>query len=341
MLEIVWFILWGLLWAVYFALDGFDFGMGTMMPFVAKNSTERRIIYNAAGPFWDGNEVWLVSAGGITFAAFPHVYAVMFSALYAPLFIILFALIFRAVSFEFRAKIDSNLWRAVWDFFQVIGNAIPAFFFGLIFANLFKGIPIDGEGVYHGTFAELFNVYGIAGGILFTVMFAYHGMLWLAIKTSSTLHDRALLYAKALWGIVLLLTVVFLYFSYVHTTLFINYLRTPALFIILLLAVVGLISSLYFLYKNRPAYAWFGSAVFILAATAFGLAGMFPRMLISSLDEAFNLTLHNAAGSELTLSIMLGIVLVTVPAVIGYQLWVFLTFTHKITEEELKSKNAY
>lgn len=131
MLETTWFVLWGLLWAVYFVLDGFDFGMGTLLPFLAKNDEEKRIIYNAAGPYWDGNEVWLITAGGVTFAAFPKAYAVMFSALYAPLLILLFALIFRAVSFEFRNKKDCPQWRRLWDACQFLGNFLPALLLGV------------------------------------------------------------------------------------------------------------------------------------------------------------------------------------------------------------------
>ena len=145
MLETTWFVLWGLLWAVYFVLDGFDFGMGTLLPFLAKNDEEKRIIYNAAGPYWDGNEVWLITAGGVTFAAFPKAYAVMFSALYAPLLILLFALIFRAVSFEFRNKKDCPQWRKFWDACQFLGNFLPALLLGVAFANLFMGIPIAGH----------------------------------------------------------------------------------------------------------------------------------------------------------------------------------------------------
>ena len=164
MLETTWFVLWGLLWAVYFVLDGFDFGMGTLLPFLAKNDEEKRIIYNAAGPYWDGNEVWLITAGGVTFAAFPKAYAVMFSALYAPLLILLFALIFRAVSFEFRNKKDCPQWRKFWDACQFLGNFLPALLLGVAFANLFMGIPIDGNGVYHGNIIKLLNPYGLAGG---------------------------------------------------------------------------------------------------------------------------------------------------------------------------------
>ena len=151
MLATIWFILWCLLWAVYFILDGFDLGLGALLPFVAKNEGERRVVYNAAGPFWDGNEVWLIAAGGVTFAAFPKTYAVMFSALYLPLIVLLFALILRAVSFEFRNKIDHPAWRGLWDTIHFIVNLAAAVLLGVAFANLFKGIPVDAQGVFHGS----------------------------------------------------------------------------------------------------------------------------------------------------------------------------------------------
>ena len=150
MLESTWFIIWGVLWAVYFMLDGFDLGLGTLMPFVAKTDEEKRIIYNSAGPFWDGNEVWLITAGGVTFAAFPTAYAVMFSSLYSALMLLLFALILRGVAFEFRSKEDHPLWRGTWDTCMFLGSFLPALLLGVAFANIFKGIPIDAVGIYHG-----------------------------------------------------------------------------------------------------------------------------------------------------------------------------------------------
>ena len=160
MLVTIWFLLWTLLWAVYFILDGFDLGSGTLMPFLARNDTEKRYIYNASGPFWDGNEVWLITAGGVTFAAFPLAYATMFSALYAPLLILLFALIFRAAAFEFRNKVQSDGWRRLWDICLVLGNFLPALLLGVAFANLFRGIPIDADLVFDVRFLP--NPYYIA-----------------------------------------------------------------------------------------------------------------------------------------------------------------------------------
>lgn len=341
MLETIWFILWGLLWAVYFMLDGFDFGMGTLLPFITKNETERRTLYNAAGPFWDGNEVWLITAGGVTFAAFPKVYAVMFSALYAPLLIILFALIMRAVSYEFRAKIDCGKWRGMWDMFQFLGNFVPALLFGVAFANFFMGIPIDTDGVYHGNILKLLSPYGLAGGVFFVVMFCMHGALWLAIKSTGELHDRALNAARGFWPYLLGLAIAFLALSLTYTNLWANYTHVPALYVVPLLAVVSLVTSRFFMSSDSPVGAWVCSAIFIVCVTFFGVIGMFPSMLISNMDPAATLTAFNASSSTLTLSIMLGVTVVMIPIVICYQAWAYSVFRHKITEKDLSADNAY
>jgi cytochrome d ubiquinol oxidase subunit II len=341
MLETIWFALWGLLWAVYFMLDGFDFGLGTLMPFLAKNDAERRIMYNAAGPFWDGNEVWLITAGGVTFAAFPAAYAVMFSALYAPLLLLLFGLIVRAVSFEFRNKVDLNLWRKAWDACHFLGNALPALLLGVAFGNLFLGIPIDGGGVYHGNILKLLNTYGLMAGILFVLMFCMHGMLWLSIKSANGMRERAIGMAKNLWPWVTAVSAVFLIMTHTYTDLFANYAAAPLLLILPLAAAACLAASRLMMQKRKMAYAWGCSAGFIGLLTLFGVAGMFPRLIPSSMDPAFSLTVHNAASSPLTLKIMLVVSLLTVPIVIGYQTWVFFTFSHKVTEEELASPDAY
>ncbi len=191
MLETIWFLLWGLIWGIYFMLDGFDFGLGMLLPFVTRSDKEKRIIYNAMGPFWDGNEVWLITAGGVTFAAFPITYAVMFSTLYTPLLMILFALIIRAVSFEFRNKIASQSWKSLWDTCLFVGSFTPALLFGVAFANIFHGIPFDKNYVFQGNLLTLLNPYGVLGGVLFVALFLVHGAIWLAIKSDGTLHARA------------------------------------------------------------------------------------------------------------------------------------------------------
>jgi cytochrome d ubiquinol oxidase subunit II len=341
MLETVWFLLWGVLWAVYFILDGFDLGMGTIMPFISKNEADRRTIYNAAGPFWDGNEVWLITAGGVTFAAFPGAYAALFSAMYSALFLLLFALILRGVSFEFRSKVESDAWRKLWDVCHVIGSFAPALLLGVAFANIFRGIPLNAEGINEAGLLQLLNPYGLAGGVLFVIMFVVHGSIWLGIKSQGPLHDRAVNLATKAWPVLIIWAVLFVVYTGVETNTFANYLANPLLFVILIGAVAGMIAIRPALGAGRLWRAWTASAVGIGGTALFGVVGMFPRLLPSSLNDAWSMTIHNAASTPLTLKIMLTVTLITIPIVIAYQAWVYKTFSHKITQEDLDYEEAY
>ncbi|MBO4300016.1 MAG: cytochrome d ubiquinol oxidase subunit II [Desulfovibrio sp.] len=341
MLETIWFILWAVLWGMFFILDGFDLGVGTLLPVLAKNEDERRIMYNVAGPFWDGNEVWLIAAGGVTFAAFPKAYAVMFSALYVPLLLLLFTLIFRAVSFEFRNKVAHASWRVLWDSIHFFSNIAASVLLGVAFANLFMGIPVDAQGVYHGNLLSLLNPYGLAGGVFFLCMFILHGALWLAIKSRDDLQTRAVATAFFIWPVMLVLLLAFLVLTAMHTNLFANYLAMPALFILPILALAGLILVRIMLREGRLWAAWGSSALFIFSVTFFGVAGMFPGMIISSLDPAATGTAFNGASSPLTLKIMLGVALVMVPIVLAYQCWTYHVFSAPVTREDLEDDHAY
>ncbi|MFC1890665.1 cytochrome d ubiquinol oxidase subunit II [Thermodesulfobacteriota bacterium] len=330
MLESIWFVLWGLLWSIYFILDGFDLGAGSLMPFLAKGDAEKRAVHNSMGPFWDGNEVWLITAGGVTFAAFPLTYAVLFSSLYSALMLVLFALIIRGISFEFRNKLESPAWRSFWDGCLALGSFLPALLLGVAFANIFRGIPIDGDGVYHGTLLTLLNVYGLAGGLLFLALFLMHGALWLAIKTVGALQERAAATARGLWPVLLVVAVAFLALTWFHTGLYDNYLSNPVLFVIPGVAVVALIALRIFIAGGAWMKAWIASAVTITGATFFGVAGLYPNMLPSSLDPSFSLTIHNSASSPLTLKIMLVVALIFVPIVLLYQGWAYYLFRGKV-----------
>ena len=340
MLETIWFVIWGILWAVYFMLDGFDFGVGMLMPFLAKNDEEKRIMYQSLGPFWDGNEVWLITAGGVTFAAFPLMYAVMFSSLYSALMLVLFALIFRGVSIEFRNQQESPRWRAVWDLGTFLGSLLPALLLGVAFGNIFQGIPIDGEGVYHGTLLTLLNPYGLLTGVVFVLLFLVHGAIWQAIKADGDLHQRSLSAAKKIWPVLLLVAVIFLGATKFATGLWNNYLEKPLLLVIPLLAVAGLLLTRIFLAQASCWKAWFSSCLTIVACTLFGVIGLYPVMLPSSLNPDYSLTAFNSASTPYTLKIMLVVALTFVPIVIAYQTWVFVLFKDKVTKEDL-AQEAY
>ncbi len=341
MLETIWFILWGVLWAVYFMLDGFDLGLGALMPALAKSDTDRRLIYRAMGPFWDGNEVWLITAGGVTFAAFPTAYAVMFSGLYSALMLILFALILRGVTFAFREALEHPAWQGIWDRCLVVGSFLPALLLGVAFANLFQGIPLDADGIYRGTLFTLLNPYGLLGGLLFVLLFFVHGSLWLAVKSEGDLHFRAGAMARRLWPLLLIIAVLFLLATRRFTGLYDNYVAHPVLFLIPAAAVAGLVLMRVFMARAAWWRAWFASSLTIVSATLFGVVGLFPNLLISSLNPAYSLTIRNSASSPMTLKIMLGVALVFVPIVIAYQVWVHFLFKGKVTPADLGEGKAY
>jgi cytochrome d ubiquinol oxidase subunit II len=335
-LQAIWFFIWGLLWAAFFITDGFDFGVGILIPFLGKSDEDRSVMINSVGPFWDGNEVWLITAGGVTFAAFPRVYAVMFSSLYTALMLILFALIIRGVSFEFRHQVDSPAWRKVWETCIFIGSAVPAILFGVAFANIFKGLPIDQEGIFHGSLFTLLNPYGLMGGLLFLLFFLQHGAIWLSIKSEGDLHERSVRAANRIWPVLLVAAVVFLVATFFATSLYDNYLAYPLLFIVCIITVAALLGIKLFLTKGTYFKAWFSSALTIAGATFFGVIGLFPNMFPSSMDAAYSLTARNASSSPLTLTIMLIVVAIFIPVVIFYQVWTYNLFKGKVLEEDIK-----
>jgi cytochrome bd ubiquinol oxidase subunit II len=341
MLPTIWFVLWGVLWAVYFMLDGFDLGIGILRPFLAKNDTESRIMLNAMGPFWDGNEVWLITAGGVTFAAFPGTYAVMFSALYSPLMLLLFALILRGISFEFRGKEEAAWWRKTWDACHFVGSFAPALLLGVAFANIFAGVPIDREGVFHGNLLTLLNPYGLLGGVLFVLLFTVHGAIWLLTKSEGELQKRAAKAAKGLWIPLLVAAVLFLVYTWFRTSLWQNVLAKPLLLLLPLVSVAGLLLSRIFVGQGAWWKAWFSSCATIVGCTLFGVAGLYPVLLPSSLDPAFSRTAFNTQSSPLTLKIMLGVALVMVPIVLIYQGWVYFRFSGPVSAESLAEDESY
>ncbi len=340
-METIWFLLWGILWTIYFILDGFDLGLGSLLPVLAKNEEEKRIIYNAMGPFWDGNEVWLITAGGVTFAAFPKTYAVMFSGLYTALMLLLFALILRGVSFEFRGKVEGKFWRGIWDACLVIGSFLPALLLGVAFANIFKGIPIDENGVFHGGILALLNPYGLIGGILFVLLFMEHGALWLCIRSTGDLQIRSGIVATKIWQIKVVVFVLFLAVSAFSTNLFSNYFHHIYLLPLLIVPIYGLFLSRNAMAEQRWSKAWIGSAITIAGSTLFGVIGIYPNMLPSSIDPKYSITIYNGSSSHLTLKIMLIVALIFVPIVILYQSWVYKNFAHPLTKDDLNYEEAY
>jgi cytochrome d ubiquinol oxidase subunit II len=340
-LQIIWFVLWGVLWAVYFMLDGFVLGSGMLQNFLAKNDTERRVVINTVGPVWDGNEVWLITAGGATFAAFPTTYALMFSYLYTALLLLLFSLIVRGVAFEFRGKMESPLWKAVWDKAILVSSFFPALLFGVAFGNIFKGLPMDAAG-YHGSLVYLLNPYGLLTGVLFVVLFLTHGALYQAVKTTGQLQKRAVAAARALWIPLLVVAVIFLAATYPATRLFDNYLQTPALFLVPGAAVAALLAVRFFLAKDQLLSAFTASSLLVLLVVATGLVGLFPNLIPSTLDPHYSLTITNSSSSPYTLMIMTWVAFIFIPIVIAYKIWAYRVFRAPVTNKQvLEDKNAY
>ncbi len=340
-LQIIWFILWSVLWAVYFMLDGFVLGTGMLHYTLARNDQERKILINSVGPVWNGNEVWLLTAGGATFAAFPGTYALMFSYLYSALLLLLFSLIIRGVSLEFRGKIGSEAWKKVWDLGIFLGSALPALLLGVAFGNIFSGLPMDASG-YHGSLLSLLNPYGLLTGALFVLLFLTHGSLYVCVKTEGALCDRSAAAAARLWNAELLAAVVFLTATAFATKLYDNYLAAPALLVVPLLAVAAMIGIRIFLGKGKPLLAFASSCVTILMVVFTGVIGLFPNLIPSSIDAAHSLTIYNSSSSAYTLTIMTVVALVFVPIVIAYKIWVYRVFRSRITDETIaKNEQAY
>jgi len=287
---------------------------------------------------WDGNEVWVITAGGATFAAFPAAYASLFSFLYSAFLLILFALIFRGAALEFRAKAEGAAWAKTWDITFGAASLLPALLFGVAFGNLFRGLPIDASG-YHGTLLGLLNPYAILTGVFFLALFAVHGALWIALKTEGELGARALRMARERWGDLLILAAGFLVASYFSTGLAANYLKCPLWTAVPAAAVATLFATRFFIGRGRAFAAFLSSGATILLVTATGLIGLFPNLIPSRLDTAFSLTIFNSSSSPYTLKIMTVVALVFVPIVIAYQIWVYRVFRKKIDATEGAGEN--
>ena len=326
--QVVWFILWGVLWAAYFMLDGFDLGAGILYPFLGRDEEKRSAIRAAIGPVWDGNEVWLVTAGGATFAAFPQVYAVLFSELYLAVFFILFGLIVRGVSLEFRSKGDAPGWRRFWDIGFFAGSLVPALLFGVAFGNLFRGLPIAAQARRAGGPA-LLNPYALLAGVLFVALFVVHGLIWLATKTEGQLEETVLRWARPAWLLTAALEVVFLAASALGTELSENYLARPVWLAVPLLTVISLALTGRRISKKRPLPAFMWSCATIVLTVFTGLIGLYPNLILSRLDPARSLTIFNASSAPYTLKIMTIVAVVLLPVIIAYQAWVYRVFRGK------------
>lgn len=341
MLQTLWFVLIAILWIGFYFLEGFDFGVGMLLTFLGKKDEERRAIINAIGPTWDGNEVWLLTAGGATFAAFPLWYASMFSGFYLALFLLLVGLIIRGIAFEYRSKDAHPAWRNRFDWMITIGSFLAALLLGAAFANLAKGVPINADGNLVppawlpnglGVTLTLLNPYGLLGGLATVTVFLVHGANFLTLKLEGELRERARKFAWTLWIVatvaVLLLTIGTYFYTDILSKLGVNPGITP------ILSVVALLLTGYFIKNQREGWAFIMTALHIVLTQVTFFMLMFPRVMISSLNPDWNLTIYNASSSQYTLSVMSIVALIFVPIVLAYQAWTYWMFRKRITTDK-------
>lgn len=331
-LSVLWFILLTVLFIGFFFLEGFDYGVGILLPFLGKNDTERRVVINTIGPVWDGNEVWMITAGGAMFAAFPHVYATLFSGFYLALFLMLMALIVRGVAFEFRSKDQNPVWRSTWDWLIFTGSAIPALLWGVAVTNLIQGVPINAKMQYVGTFFDLLSPYTLVGGIAFLLVFTFHGALYLTLKTEGAMVKRARSAAVKVGALTAVFCLVLVALTYTHTDLF----ASTGAGIILWGAIALFVGAYSAVYGKRYKLGFMLSSLTVAFTTIAFFWGLFPRLMVSSLNPAWSLTISNAASSPYTLSIMTMAALALVPLVLVYQGWVYWIFRKRVNAKNLE-----
>jgi cytochrome d ubiquinol oxidase subunit II len=332
-LETLWFALIGVLWIGYFVLEGFDFGVGTLLPFLGRDDDERRVVINTIGPVWDGNEVWLLTAGGATFAAFPGWYATLFSGFYLALFLILVALIVRGVAFEYRGKHHDPRWRAWWDRAIFVGSALPALLWGVGFANIVQGVPIDASGEYTGNLFTLLNPYALVAGLASLGLFTLHGAVYLSLKTKGEMAERARAAARSLSVVVVLLVFAFLAWTYANAVSAHDRGIVPG---IVPLSAVGLTLAIPFLVRaGRDGVAFLSTTLAIGLITATIFLNLYPRVMTSSTRTAYDLTIWNTSSSHYTLVVMSVVALLLTPVVLLYQGWTYHVFRHRVGSDDL------
>ncbi|WP_377270266.1 cytochrome d ubiquinol oxidase subunit II [Peterkaempfera sp. SMS 1(5)a] len=319
----VWFVLIAVLWTGYFFLEGFDFGVGILTRVLARDERERRVLINTIGPVWDGNEVWLLTAGGATFAAFPDWYATLFSGFYLPLFAILVCLIIRGVAFEYRAKRDGERWKRSWEQAIFWASLLPALLWGVAFANMVHGVAVDSGKEYAGGVLDLLNPYALLGGLVTLSLFTFHGAVFTALKTLGDIRLRARALAQWLGLATVVLAAVFLAWTQAHT-------GNARSLVALVLAVAALLSALLLNRAGREGWAFVSSGAAVVATVAMLFLALYPDVLPSTLDPAWSLTVSNAASSAYTLKIMTWVAGFFTPLVLLYQGWTYWVFRRRI-----------
>ncbi|MET9253684.1 cytochrome d ubiquinol oxidase subunit II [Streptomyces sp. NPDC003717] len=324
----VWFVLIAILWTGYFFLEGFDFGVGVLTKLLARDRAEKRVLINTIGPVWDGNEVWLLTAGGATFAAFPEWYATLFSGFYLPLLVILLCLIIRGVAFEYRVKRPEERWQRNWETAIFWTSLLPAFLWGVAFGNIVRGVEIDRNLEYVGTFWDLLNPYALLGGLVTLTLFTFHGTVFTALKTVGEIRERARTLALRVGLVTAVLALVFLLWTQVHS-------GDGKSLVALVVAVAALVTALVANQAGREGWSFALSGVTIVAAVAMLFLTLFPNVMPSTLDADWSLTVTNASSSPYTLKIMTWLAAIATPLVLLYQGWTYWVFRKRIGTQHL------
>jgi cytochrome d ubiquinol oxidase subunit II len=324
----IWFLLIAVLWIGYFVLEGFDFGLGILLPFLGRTDGQRRALINAIGPVWDGNEVWVLVAGGATFAAFPYWYATLFSGFYLALFLILAALIIRGVAFEYRSKRDSAAWRKGWDWAIFLGSAVPALLWGVAFANIVAGVPIDKNMEFTGNLLTLLNPFALLGGVVTLTLFMTHGAAYIALKTEGELRERANRALVLIGLVAAVAAVLFLVWTQIQSLVVVSAVAS-------VLAALALVGALLANLLKREGWAFIGTALTIALAVVALFLHLYPNVMPSSTNSAFNLTITNASSTDLTLTIMTIVAVIFTPLVLLYQGWTYWIFRKRISADRV------
>lgn len=331
-LNTIWFILIAVLFVGFFFLEGFDYGVGILLPFLGKEDRERRAIINSIGTFWDGNEVWMLTAGGAMFAAFPNWYATLFSGFYLALVVMLLALIARGVAFEYRSKKNDPAWRNRWDWVIFWGSFIPALLWGVAISNLIRGVPIDENMNFTGNFFTLLNPYSLIGGVASLLLFTLHGSIFLSLKLTDNLLEGARKFANKLWLPATVVLFAYVILGYFDTDMFSKLGINPG--VIPIIAGLAILSVGYLLKIKGEGWAFVMTGITIAFSTITVFMGLFPRVMVSSTNPDWSLTIYNASSSPYTLKVMTIVAVVFVPIVLAYQAWSYWIFRKRISTKQ-------
>jgi cytochrome d ubiquinol oxidase subunit II len=327
-LNTLWFVLVAVLFVGFFVLEGFDFGVGMLLPFLGRDDTERRRIINTIGPVWDGNEVWILTAGGAIFAAFPHWYATLFSGLYLALFLMLVAMIVRGVAFEFRSKDRHPSWRATWDWMIFAGSAVPAVLWGVAFANLLEGVPIDASKQYVGGFLDLLSPYTLIAGLMSLTVFLTHGAIYLHLKSTDPIKARAMQAIRTVGPAATVMIALAIAGTYLWTDVLARLGLNPGL--VPILALGAMLAAGALVHRDRMGWAFLMTCLAIALSTATVFLSLYPRVMVSSLNAEWSLTIYSASSTPYTLKVMSIVAFVFVPIVVAYQAWTYWVFRQRV-----------